>query len=98
MGATVGRRLPVALVSAVGERILADLPRVPPADLEAAQGVLATGRSISVVVPEDRAVRTLRAFHRAFVESPRAAARTERTPAFPLRESVPAEAGATTRG
>jgi aspartate kinase len=68
MGATLGRPVPVALVSAVGEGILADLPKVRSAHLAEAQGVLATARSISLVVPEESAVAALRAFHRAFVE------------------------------
>lgn len=68
IGATLGRPVPVALVSAVGEGILADLPLVRSTHLSGAQGVLATARSISLVVPEERAVGALRAFHRAFVE------------------------------
>ncbi len=68
MGATLGHPVPVALVSAVGEGILADLPLVRSTHLSGAQGVLATARSISLVVPEERAVGAVRAFHRAFVE------------------------------
>lgn len=71
LGASVGRPVAVSLVSAVGESILADLPRLGASDLAGALGVLATWRSISLVVPEGRAVRTLRALHRAFVETPR---------------------------
>ncbi len=68
-GVVVGQPVPVSLVSVVGEGILAHVPAVPTWVLSAALGVLATGRSISIVVPEALALRAVRALHRAFVES-----------------------------
>ena len=67
-GAVVGRSLPVSLVSAVGDGILAELPRLPPEIISHSEGVLATARSISIVVPEEAVVGSLRLLHRTFVE------------------------------
>jgi aspartate kinase len=68
IGAVLGHPLPVSLVSAVGEGILDDLPRVPKSVLKGAGGLLATARSISVVVPQERATAALQRMHRTFVE------------------------------
>lgn len=68
-GAVLGRSLPVSLVSAVGEGILSELPRLPPEIISRSEGVLATARSISIVVPEDAVVGSLRLLHRTFVEA-----------------------------
>lgn len=84
MGAVLGRPVPVSLVSAVGDGILSELSQLPPALLARSGGVLATARSISVVVPEDRVVTSLRALHRVFVET---SGPWERT-------AVPSESGA----
>ncbi len=89
MGATLGHPVAVALVSAVGEGILADLPMVRSTHLSGAQGVLATARSISLVVPEERAIGALRAFHRAFVERRAPASPAKGTGAGLLAGSVP---------
>jgi aspartate kinase len=68
LGAAAGGAVAVALVSAVGENLLAELANVRAPSPGGVLGLLATPRSISVVVPDGRAVVTLRAFHRAFVE------------------------------
>ncbi|MFI5415632.1 MAG: hypothetical protein ACHQ16_08335 [Candidatus Lutacidiplasmatales archaeon] len=65
-------------MSAVGEGIIQELRRVPPSILRAAGGVLVTARSISIVVPQERAVTVLRELHRIFVEKPRRGPRTRR--------------------
>ena len=67
-GAVLGHPVPVSLVSAVGEGILDELPRMPRSVLRGAGGLLATARSISVVVPQERATDALRRLHRTFVE------------------------------
>ncbi|MCI4360913.1 MAG: aspartate kinase [Thermoplasmata archaeon] len=87
LGALLGHPTPVSLVSAVGEGILDELPRVPKFVLRGAGGLLATARSISIVVPQERATAALQRMHRTFVEgrnghrraSPRAA--TSKRPA-----------------
>jgi aspartate kinase len=68
IGAVLGHPLPVSLVSVVGEGILDDLPRVPKSVLQGAGGLLATARSISIVVPQEHATAALQRLHRTFVE------------------------------
>jgi len=67
-GAVLGRPFPVSLVSVIGEGILDELDRLPPAVLHRSEGLLATARSVSIVVPEPKAIAAVRALHRAFVE------------------------------
>ncbi len=86
-GAVLGHPVAVSLVSAVGEGILDELPRIPRSVLKGAGGLLATARSISVVVPQERATYALQRLHRTFVEGlnghrrpvPRAASSKRRT-------------------
>lgn len=66
-GAVVGAAIPVALVSAVGEGILAEIHRLPRKYLPRAEGLLATARSISFLIHEEAAVPALRELHRVFV-------------------------------
>jgi aspartate kinase len=68
IGAILGHPFPVSLVSVVGEGILDDLPRVPRSVLVGAGGLLATARSISIVVPQEHATAALQCLHRTFVE------------------------------
>jgi aspartate kinase len=58
---------PVTLVIAIGDGILDDLDRLPPAAVLGAEGFSATPRSLSVAVPERRGPEVLRALHRALV-------------------------------
>ncbi|HEY6239149.1 MAG TPA: aspartate kinase, partial [Thermoplasmata archaeon] len=67
-GAVVGRAVPVALVSAVGEGILEEIARIPRRYLPRAEGLLATARSISFLIHESAAIPALRELHRTFVE------------------------------
>jgi aspartate kinase len=78
-GAVLGHPMPVSLVSAVGEGILRELPRVPPSVLRSAGGLLATARSISIVVPQSRALSVLRRMHTAFVRPTKRGARSSAT-------------------
>ena len=57
----------VALLAAIGDGVLGDLPRLPPSVLAAAREFGATGRSLSFVVPEEDGGRLARALHRALV-------------------------------
>ena len=92
VGAVLGHPLPVSLVSVVGEGILDDLQRVPKSVLRGAGGLLATARSISIVVPQDRAEEALRRLHRTFVEGRNGHGATSRRAASSKRQgpsSVP---------
>ena len=60
---------PVTLVIAIGDGILDDLARMPPAAVLGAEGFSATPRSLSVAVPERRGPEVLRALHHALVTS-----------------------------
>jgi aspartate kinase len=67
-GASLEGPLPAALVTAIGEGLLADLGRLP-ADLPPlVLGASATSRTLSLAVPEDHGVQVLRALHRTLVE------------------------------
>ena len=66
-GAILGRPVPVSLVSVIGEGILGELDRIPPRLLHRSEGLLATARSVSIVVPDAHAVDAVRALHRAYV-------------------------------
>lgn len=68
VGAVLGHPIPVSLVTVVGEGVLEEIPRLPRSVLRGAAGLLATGRSISIVVPQERATVALRRLHRTFVE------------------------------
>ena len=72
-GAVLGKPLPVSLVSIVGEGVLREVGRVPPRILRASAGLLATSRSVSIVIPDEFSAAAVRGLHRAFVE-PRASA------------------------
>ncbi|MCI4336518.1 MAG: aspartate kinase [Thermoplasmata archaeon] len=78
-GAVLGRPAPVSLVSVVGEGVLREVRRVPPNLLRRSAGLLATARSISIVVPDELSALAVRGLHRAFVE-PRRGSRTRRSP------------------
>jgi aspartate kinase len=58
---------PVTLVIAIGDGILDDLCRMPPAAVFGAEGFSATPRSLSVAVPERRGPEVLRALHYVLV-------------------------------
>ncbi|MCI4365799.1 MAG: aspartate kinase [Thermoplasmata archaeon] len=58
----------VALVTAIGDGVLADVDRVPAAVVRSAEGFSATPRALSIAVPEERGVEVLRALHRVLVE------------------------------
>lgn len=58
----------VALVTAIGDGVLADLDRLPRVAVESAEGFSATPRALSLAVPEGRASAVVRALHRALVE------------------------------
>ncbi len=58
----------VALVTAIGDGVMADLDRIPPEAVAAAEGLSATPRALSLAVAEDRGPTTLRTLHRVLVE------------------------------
>jgi aspartate kinase len=58
----------VALVTAIGDGVLADVERIPAPVVADAEGFSATPRALSLAVPEERGVPVLRALHRALVE------------------------------
>ncbi len=58
----------VALVTAIGEGILKDLGRIPPATLARGEGLSASPRSLSFAVPVDEGRTAVRSLHRALVE------------------------------
>ena len=66
-GASVERIGSAGVVTLVGDGVIADLPRVPRTVVEAAWGLLATPRSLSVIVPWARSGGTLRALHEALL-------------------------------
>ncbi len=70
-GISVGRPEPVGLITAIGDGILGDLRRVPPSLLDAAAGLSATPRSLTLAVPVGRGPATLAALHHALVERDR---------------------------
>ncbi|MGA7923906.1 MAG: aspartate kinase [Thermoplasmata archaeon] len=67
-GAVLEGPLPVALVTAIGDGILADLGRIPPSILERVEGFSATSRSVSLAVPHTYGISSLRGLHAALVE------------------------------
>ncbi len=58
----------VALVTVIGDGVLADVDRLPAEAVRGAEGFSATPRALSLAVPERQATRVLRALHRALVE------------------------------
>jgi aspartokinase len=66
--ATVEGPVSVALVTAIGEGVLADVERWPSPLLRRAEGFSATPRSLSLAVPEARGRSALVALHRLLVE------------------------------
>ncbi|MCI4372502.1 MAG: aspartate kinase [Thermoplasmata archaeon] len=58
----------VALVTAIGDGVLADVERIPGHVVVAAEGFSATPRALSIAVPEEQGPRVLRELHRALVE------------------------------
>lgn len=58
----------VALVTVIGDGVMADIDRVPPRAVALAEGFSATPRALSLAVPEDSGWEVLRSLHRALVE------------------------------
>jgi aspartate kinase len=58
----------VALVTAIGDGVLADVNRVPGHVVATAEGFSATPRALSIAVPEEEGPNVLRELHRALVE------------------------------
>ncbi len=58
----------VALVTAIGDGVLADVERIPGSVVASAEGFSATPRALSIAVPEEQGPRVLRELHRALVE------------------------------
>jgi bifunctional aspartokinase / homoserine dehydrogenase 1 len=58
----------VALVTAIGDGVLADVHRLPRRIVGSAEGFSATPRALSIAVPEEGGANALRALHRALVE------------------------------
>lgn len=67
-GAVLGKPVAVSLVSVVGEGVLREVGRVPARILRGSAGLLATARSISIVLPDALSTAAVRGLHRAFVE------------------------------
>jgi len=67
-GASIEGPFPVGLLTAIGDGVLDDLGRIPPAILAEGEGLSATPRSLSFAVPIPKARAALRALHRALVE------------------------------
>jgi bifunctional aspartokinase / homoserine dehydrogenase 1 len=61
----------VALVTVIGDGVMADIDRLPPPSLALAEGFSATPRALSLAVPEDSGWEVLRKLHRALVEEMR---------------------------
>ncbi|MGI0071251.1 MAG: aspartate kinase [Thermoplasmata archaeon] len=57
----------VALVTVIGDGVLDDVHRIPPAVLRGVEGFSATPRALSLAVPLGRGSRTLRELHRVLV-------------------------------
>ena len=68
LGASLNGPLPVALVTAIGEGIAADLSRLPRSISSKVYGVSGTTRTLSLAVPVSRGKHTLREVHRLLVE------------------------------
>jgi aspartate kinase len=58
----------VALVTVIGDGVLADVGRVPERIVASAEGFSATPRALSLAVPEEDGADALREMHRALVE------------------------------
>jgi aspartate kinase len=58
----------VALVTAIGDGVLADVERIPGRVVATAEGFSATPRALSIAVPEEQGPTVLRELHRALVE------------------------------
>jgi aspartate kinase len=58
----------VALVTAIGDGVLAEVERIPGPVVATAEGFSATPRALSIAVPEERGPEVLRQLHRALVE------------------------------
>jgi len=58
----------VALVTAIGDGVLADVERIPGHVVATAEGFSATPRALSIAVPEEQGPQVLRELHRALVE------------------------------
>ena len=58
----------VGLITAIGEGVLRDIARLPPAILRLGEGLSATPRSVTLAVPVRAAPRVLVAMHRTLVE------------------------------
>ena len=61
----------VALVTVIGDGVLADLDRLPAAAVAGAEGFSATPRALSLAVPERRARAVVRSLHHALVDGGR---------------------------
>ena len=70
----------ISLVTAIGERILRDLPEIPTSLVTQALGMSATPRTISLAVPEEGGVGALRLLHRLLVERSRKGTPRRRVP------------------
>jgi aspartokinase len=58
----------VALVTVIGDGVMADIDRVPSSAMTHAEGFSATPRALSIAVPEERGTQVLRQLHRTLVE------------------------------
>jgi len=58
----------VALVTVIGDGVMADIERVPASAVASAEGFSATPRALSLAVPEERGPEVLRQLHRVLVE------------------------------
>lgn len=58
----------VALVTVIGDGVMADIGKVPPESVALAEGFSATPRALSLAVPEDSGWDVLRRLHAALVE------------------------------
>jgi aspartate kinase len=63
----------VALVTAIGDGVLADVDRLPGRVVATAEGFSATPRALSIAVPEEGGLDALREMHRTLVEEARGA-------------------------
>lgn len=61
----------IALVTVIGDGVLADLDRLPAEAVRGAEGFSATPRALALAVPEADGTKVLRALHRALVEEAR---------------------------
>jgi aspartate kinase len=61
----------IALVTVIGDDVMADVDRIPAGPMARAEGFSATPRALSIAVPEEVAETVLRDLHRTLVEEAR---------------------------